>query len=149
MRNRRPDFELMNNKLYVTKIPAGKDCSLTFQTLIKHQNDIHYIGFFVDVLVSSVAKYLSQNFNITNVKLKYFITKIKIRFTSVDQRQCSLKDHILHSTLFLKNSHESKEDCDSLPYQQFFIIQIAFLNTVFRQILIHINQIHNQSKYFG
>lgn len=46
----------MKDDQYVTNIPAGHDCNLTFQTQKDHQNDIYYIGVFIDV-VRKVIKY--------------------------------------------------------------------------------------------
>lgn len=55
-RNRRPDFELMRDEQYVTKVSAGAD--LTFKTNKYYQNDIHYIGIFVNTTaVSKITKY--------------------------------------------------------------------------------------------
>lgn len=57
-RNQRPDFHLMNDEQYVIKIPAVRDINLTFQTQKEHQNEIHYIGIFPDV-VSEIIRNMS------------------------------------------------------------------------------------------
>lgn len=50
----------MSDEQYVTKIPAGNDYNLTFQTKKDHQNDIHYIGIFTN-MVSEFIKYRKYN----------------------------------------------------------------------------------------
>lgn len=47
----------MADEQYVTKISKEDDYHITFQTHKGHQNDIHYIGIFVDTAVSEITKY--------------------------------------------------------------------------------------------
>lgn len=54
-RDRRPDFEMMNNKQNVIKIPTGEDYSITLKIHKDQQNDIHYIGIFADTSVSKTT----------------------------------------------------------------------------------------------
>lgn len=46
----------MNDEQYVIKIPAGEIYELTFQTQQNDQNDIHYIGIFINTTVSRPNK---------------------------------------------------------------------------------------------
>lgn len=50
MKDRRPDFELMSDEKYVIKIPAGIARDFAFKTYKDCQNDIHYVGIFVDAV---------------------------------------------------------------------------------------------------
>ncbi|XP_050063461.1 uncharacterized protein LOC126552720 isoform X6 [Aphis gossypii] len=65
-RDRRPDSELMADEQYTTKISAGDNCQITFQTNKDYQNYIHYIGIFVDTTAND---YSTPN-NLDEIKFK-------------------------------------------------------------------------------
>lgn len=68
----------MNDVQYVTKIPAGDNYNLTFQTQKVHQNDIYYIGVFTDV-VRKVLKYRYTFYgHILQIFLCRFIFKLLV-----------------------------------------------------------------------
>jgi len=46
----------MSDEQYVIKIAAGDDFNFTFQTQKEHQNDIHYIGIFPNMVSEIICQ---------------------------------------------------------------------------------------------